>query len=94
LVKRAEDWRWSSLWHRVKNPSTPLLHAWPMPLPEGWLDNVNGVETSAELAALRRSVQRGLPLGHEVWQRQTAEQRGLCLDAKPRGRPRKVVVTP
>jgi putative transposase len=38
LVKRAEDWRWSSLWHRVRNPSTPLLHAWPMPLPEGWLD--------------------------------------------------------
>jgi hypothetical protein len=60
----------------------------------GRLEYVNGVETSAELKALRRSVQGGLPLGHEVWQRQTAEQMGLCLDAKPRGRPGKVVVTP
>ena len=36
LVPRAQDWRWSSLWHRDKQTGVPWLSAWPMPIPEDW----------------------------------------------------------
>jgi len=55
LVKRAEDWRWSSLWRRVRGDDQPgpLLSAWPVPLPETWLQHVHEPQTEAELQALR-----------------------------------------
>ena len=61
LVARAEAWRWSSLWHRCRHTGVPWLSAWPLAVPEHWLDYVNGAETESELAALRRSVVRGAP---------------------------------
>jgi len=40
-----------------------LLAAWPLPRWPGWVEHVNGPQTEAELAALRRCVQRGSPFG-------------------------------
>src|SRR5713226_2761660 len=38
LVKRAEDWRWGSLWRRAHTQAVPPLelHPWPVPLPADW----------------------------------------------------------
>ena len=63
LLQRAEDWRWSSLWHREHQTQVPWLSAWPVVRPRQWTDYVNGAETASELAALRRSVVRGAPYG-------------------------------
>jgi REP-associated tyrosine transposase len=41
LVARAEEWRWSSLWRRCNNCHLGMLHEWPTPVPDGWLDFVN-----------------------------------------------------
>lgn len=41
LVSRAEDWQWCSLWRRCKNCRCQMLHDWPTPVPEGWLEQVN-----------------------------------------------------
>ena len=71
LVSRAEQWRWSSLWHRVNSSTAVTLHEWPLPPGSQWLDYVNGVETEAELRALRRSVLCGTPYGDSVWQQRT-----------------------
>jgi putative transposase len=41
LVRRAQDWRWSSLYHRLRGMSDPLcrlLHEGPLPLPADWAD--------------------------------------------------------
>jgi putative transposase len=89
LVKRAEDWRWSSLWYRVQGHLPAWLHAWPVPIPDGWLEHVNAPGSEAELEALRRSVARGSPFGAPAWQRRTAEQLGLESTLRSRGRPRK-----
>jgi len=89
LVRRAEHWRWSSLWHRVKGSGETLLAAGPVPLPARWLEEVNGVETEAELEALRRSVVRGMPYGEAGWQERTAKRLGLEATLRARGRPRK-----
>jgi len=89
LVARAEEWRWSSLWHRVQATGLPWLSAGPLPLPRGWTAHVNAVETEAELAAVRRCVSRGAPMGTAEWQAQTAALLGLQSSLRGPGRPRK-----
>jgi len=89
LVKQAEAWRWSSLWHRTHDTGVPWLTAWPVAVPEGWTEHVNRPETEAELAALRRSVMRGVPCGEADWQRRTAARLGLESALRDRGRPRR-----
>jgi putative transposase len=91
LVRRAETWRWSSLWHRVKGSGQTLLAAGPVPLPEHWVAHVNAAETEGELEALRRSVLRGTPYGSGEWQKRTGVRLGLQATLRPRGRPRKPV---
>jgi len=89
LVLRAEGWPWSSLARRVQGRGLDLLDGWPLPLPLGWLEHVNGVETAGELEALRRSVRRGSPFGAVTWQEETAQRLGLESTLKALSRPRK-----
>jgi len=63
-VARAERWRWSSLWQRQFGDAGWLAD-WPVP--RQWLAYVNGMETEAEMAVLRHSVQRGRPYGQDAW---------------------------
>jgi putative transposase len=88
LVQRAEEWRWSSLWHRVHGVAG-VVDEPPVRLPRDWPRHVNAPETEAELAALRRSVARGIPYGEDGWQARTAKRLGLQSTLRPRGRPRK-----
>ncbi len=90
LVRRAENWRWGSLWRRYKGDANAqaLLSAWPLPRPRNWLAYVNRPETPKELAALRRGVQRGCPFGSTQWQNRTAKRLSLESTLRPRGRPR------
>jgi putative transposase len=90
LVRRAEDWAWSSLADRVAGgEAARWLHPGPVPLPEGWVRWVNEPQTEAELAALRMSVVRGRPYGSEAWVQAVVERLGLQATVRPRGRPRK-----
>ena len=90
LVKRAEDWRWSSL-HRWKHGDAhekSLLSAWPVSRRGGWANHVNAPQSEDELAALRHSVDRGCPFGAADWREDTVKQLGLETTLRPRGRPR------
>src|SRR5262245_9952735 len=89
LVARAEQWRWSSLWHREHATGVPWLGEGPLPLPPRWSSYVNRAETEAELAALRSSVARGAPYGDALWQRRTAAALGLESSLRRQGRPNK-----
>ena len=91
LVKRAEQWRWSSLWRRQPSAATPevLLAAGPLARPAGWLKWVNEAQSEAEVEALRRCVQRGQPYGSAAWCKRTAIRLGLESTFQPRGRPPK-----
>ena len=89
LVRRAEDWRWSSLW-RWRQPVEPapvLLSPWPIARSPNWTGRVNEAWTEAELAAVRRSVQRGSPYGESSWIEKTAARLGLASTLRSRGRP-------
>ena len=41
MVTRAEDWRWGSLWHRMRPDLNGLIDPMPVHLPEEWVGIVN-----------------------------------------------------
>src|SRR5437868_13569395 len=79
LVRRAEEWRWSSLWRRCHGGEEPrcILSSWPVKCPEDWCKLVNRPQTRDEEDALRRSIQRGAPFGSSYWTERTANRLGL-----------------
>ena len=91
MVRRAEDWRYGSLWRRLHGTaeSRAILSDWPVPRPRSWLQYVNQPQSEAELTAIRLSVQRGQPYGGDAWARATATTLGLESTFRPRGRPKK-----
>ena len=91
LVKRAEDWRWGSLnrWLDAPERDPQLLSAWPIPRAPRWVERVNTPLTTAELKAVRTSVNRGSPFGGETWVQRISQQLNLQSTIRPRGRPRK-----
>ncbi len=90
LVRRAENWPWSSAHCWLPGAERPIwLATGPVERGPDWLARVNAALTASELAAVRASVVRGAPHGEEKWRRQTAERLGLESTLRPRGRPRK-----
>jgi putative transposase len=89
LVERAQDWSWSSLcwWRRRGRPG--FLHTGPVDRSRRWLAEVNRRFDELELQGLRRSVNRGAPVGSDLWTRRTAARLGLESSLRPRGRPPK-----
>ena len=88
LVRRAENWLWSSLAWRTHGKRPELLAEWPVGCPRNWVARVNSVQSEAELVAVHRSIARGAPLGDERWVARTATRLGLESSLRPRGRPR------
>lgn len=92
FASRAEQWPWSSLAWRAggvaRGLKPAMLSPWPIPCPRNWVSHVNSVQSEAELAALRKSIQRGTPFGGESWTRRVASRLGLESSLRPRGRPR------
>jgi REP-associated tyrosine transposase len=88
LVKRAQDWRFSSLHARLHGPQElrELLSEWPIERPVDWVQEVNRPQTDAELDAIRLSLRRGRPLGQEKWVKQTAARYDLESTLRSRGR--------
>ncbi len=89
-VKRAQDWRWSSLWARQSGDDTlkALASDWPVDRPRNWVETVNRPQTAEELDAVRQSVIRSSPFGSARWVKGTVKKLGLEWTQRPRGRPR------
>jgi putative transposase len=91
LVRRAEQWRWCSLWAR-ENGSDELksiLAPWPVERPDDWIDVVNRAISSRELDRLKLSMQRSRPYGSDAWTHRTVARLGLRHTLRSEGRPRK-----
>jgi putative transposase len=91
LVKRAEQWPWSSLAARrdPESPCGPLLHTWPIEVPSDWVRLVNQPQTPAEVEQMHQHIRTGRPFGEARWQRRAANLLDINLDPRPRGRPHK-----
>ena len=90
LVARAQDWKWSSLrrWNRGNAKEKSILSAWPVRRTPNWLDYVNEPQTELELAAIRRSVKRGCPLGVQGCTSKIIERLGLKITIRLHGTPK------
>ena len=89
LVRKAENWRWSSLRLRQPGADSSILTPSPVSLPRHWRELVNEPQTEAEVAAIRASIARGAPYGSQRWQKRAARALGLESTLRPRGRPKK-----
>jgi putative transposase len=91
LVRRADAWRWGSLWRREHGDreAQALLSAWPVPRPARWCAWVQAAQTAAELEAVRRCVRRGQPFGGPAWIERVARELALESTLRCRGRPKK-----
>jgi putative transposase len=73
---------------KVRTADPTWLSAWPVRRSPDWRAHVNAPQTEGELAALRRSLQRGVPFGGERWTTKMVARLGLQSTLRPRGRPR------
>jgi len=87
LVKRAEDWEWSSLWTRMHGASrlNGLLSDWPMDIPPNWVELVNEPITAKEIERVKVSIIRDRPFGNDRWVRQVAHRLHLEQTLNGRG---------
>ena len=98
MVERAGDYRWSSFACHVGGRPDPLLDAvpgyealaaYPAVRQRRWSAYVHQEPEEAELAAIRRSAETGLPYGEKGWVDRLCGRLKLDLTIRPRGRPRK-----
>ncbi len=98
LVEQAGDYRWSSFRAHGLGQNDPLLDrvvpyetlaAQPVGRQRRWSAYVHETPDEAELAAIRRCGQTGLPFGESSWVGRLCERLRLDLTIRPRGRPRK-----
>lgn len=98
-VKRAQDWRWGSLWARchrrtqeqalrlagiLENDAEERVGAL-----QDWVKYVNEAASQRELERLRDSVGRGRPFGANAWVKDMVDQMGLEHTIRREGRPAK-----
>ena len=91
LVKRAEDWRWSSVWIRL-NPQSgfaKLLSDWPVSRPSNWSSLLNEGQSQRDEEQVRVSLRRNRPMGETRWVERTVKRLGLEHTMRPPGRPSK-----
>jgi len=98
LVEQAGDYPWSSFAYHGRGESNALLDpllpytalaAYPAVRQRRWSAYVQQTPEEAELAAIRRSNETGLPYGESGWVDRLCRQLKLDLTIRPRGRPRK-----
>jgi len=93
LVKKAEDWRWSSLYRREKGnqKEKQLLSELPIELSKNYLELVNTLPEEEVLNIMRTSINKGTPFGSEYWIDKIVKKFGLENTLRGVGRPKKIL---
>lgn len=91
LVKRSEDWRWGSLYHKITQSyrQKKLLSPLPTALPVNYLESVNQILHDDALDKLRYSVNKGKPYGSNRWMNKIINQFDLGYTTRGPGRPKR-----
>lgn len=90
LVKKAEDWKWSSVWRREQGATKQkkLLSTWPVSAPNDYSHWLNQAQTKDEEEAIRRSTAKGNPYGGDSWVDNVVKRFGLEQTLRKVGRPK------
>ena len=90
LVKRAEDWRWSSI-GRIENGTKKqreLLSPWPVSKPKDYLSWLNTILPLEKEEIIERSIIKSNPFGEDYWVANTVKKFGLEQTLRRVGRPK------
>jgi putative transposase len=92
LVEKAQLWRFSSLWARLRGDQTikSLLAPWPVERPPNWTSRVNAPLSVRDRERIQVSIERSRPFGNDDWVRRTTSRLGLEHTIRPEGRPPKL----
>ncbi len=90
MVKRAEDWKWGSLYRRMRGnkEDKKLLAKLPTTLPSNYLTSVNTVLKEDDLDALRHAIKKNAPYGSEKWVSAMVSTHGMLSTQREGGRPK------
>jgi putative transposase len=99
IVDRAEEYSWSSYRAHALGEANALISAlapydalspYAQVRQRKWAEKVHTPMDERLAAAVRRSVQTGLPYGERGWVHRLAGKRKLDMQIRPRGRPKKI----
>ena len=90
LVKKAEDWPWSSAHARLggNEKHKRLLSPWPMGEPRRYREWLNQSPGEEEIENIRSAIKKSRPYGSEQWLRKAVGRFALENTMRNRGRPR------
>jgi len=90
LVKKAEDWPWSSAHVRLYGNAKQqqVLSPWPVAAPDPYLRWLNQSQGKEEIENIRYALKRSKPYGSEKWVAKAVSQCGLENTLRNPGRPR------
>lgn len=90
LVKKAENWKWSSLWRRENGSikQKKILSDWPLSIPKDYLSWINEDQTKQEKEVIEKSIIKGNPYGGDYWVANTVKKFGLEQTLRRVGRPK------
>ncbi|MEK7539333.1 MAG: transposase [Patescibacteria group bacterium] len=91
LVKKAENWKFCSLWRKLygSNQKKKLLSKWPISEPEEYLYFVNTSQPKEEEENIRLSVVKSKPYGNDNWSMKIIKKFGLESTVRLPWRPKK-----
>lgn len=93
LVKNAEDWKWSSIYTRLRGSDAQkkLLSPWPVEEPEDYRTWINRSEPKEEIENIRYAIKRSRPYGSEQWVEKTVKKFDLQSTIRHPWRPKKPI---
>ncbi len=91
LVKKAENWKWGSVWRRENGAEKQkkLLSKWIIDEPKDYLKYLNEPQNENEEKAIQNSILRGSPYGEDSWVSKIIKRFKLESTVKLKGRPKK-----
>ena len=91
LVRNAEDWKWSSIYTRLKgsDEQRKLLSSLPVEEREDYRTWVNQSEPKEEIEDIRYAIKRGRPYGSTRWVERAIKRFGLQSTVRDPWRPQK-----
>ena len=90
LVKKAENWKWSSVWRREYGTTKQkkLLSLWPVSKPKSYLSWLNTILPEEKEEIIERSIIKSNPYGEDYWVASTVKKFGLEQTLRKVGRPK------
>jgi putative transposase len=90
LVKKAEDWKYSSVWRRKygNHNQKKLLTSWPIDIPKNYLTYLNEPQSDDELDSIRKSISKNIPFGGNIWLGKMIDKYKIGQTLRGVGRPK------